>query len=230
MSCRRRLLCQFFVLLSSLGSAVWAAEPGGARLKLSRSEDVGHDAVEVTPQKGPTPPDREKAEMMGRVEWVSMHGGRDVTARKSIEWGDVEYHENGNRSIRYKYYGTIWDKDVYVINQIFTFDPEGNPVSMKHVDGFPKKKPDKKIDTSTKQGMIELVEDFFTKNFRDVTSRKTIEWGEPEKLENGKASIRYKYEATIWNKDVKIMNQVFTFNADGDFVSVTDADGPPREI
>jgi hypothetical protein len=180
-------------------------------------------------EKAPTPPDREKAEMMGRVEWVSMHGGRDVTARKSIEWGDVEHHENGNRSIRYKYYGTIWDKDVYIMNQVFTFDPEGNPVGMRHVAGFPKKVPKKKIDTSTKQGMIALVEDFFTKNFRDITARKTIEWGDLQKHDDGNASIQYKYEATIWGKDVKIMNQVFTFAADGDFVSVEDVEGFPRQ-
>jgi len=215
-------------------------------LKSSRAEDAGDDAVEVSvsgqitdaktgefvevsPWKGPTPPDSEKAELMGRVEWVSMLGGRDVTARKSIEWGDVERHENGNCSIRYKYYGTVWDKDVYIMNQVFTFDPEGNPVSMRHVDGFPKRKPEKKIDTSTKQGMIELVEDFFTKNFRDVTSRKTIEWGELDKLENGNASIRYKYEATIWEKDIKIIDQVFTFDAGGDFVSVADVDGSRKE-
>ena len=28
----------------------------------------------------PTPPSKEQAEMMGRVEWVTMNGGRDVTA------------------------------------------------------------------------------------------------------------------------------------------------------
>jgi len=181
------------------------------------------------PGAKPTPPDAEKAEMMGRVEWVSMHGGRDVTARKSIEWGDVETHENGNRSIRYKFYATIWDKDVYIMNTVFTFDPDGNPVGMRHVEGFPKKKPVKKIDTSTKEGIIELVEDFFTKNFRDVTARKTIGWGDLQKHDDGNASIRYQYEATIWGREVKIMNQVFTFDADGAFVSVRDVEGFPKE-
>ncbi|HUT91265.1 MAG TPA: carboxypeptidase-like regulatory domain-containing protein [Thermoguttaceae bacterium] len=192
-----------------------------------RPIDEGDAPAPVAPASGakPTPPDREKAELMGRVEWVTMHGGRDVTARKSIEWGDVEKHENGNRSIRYKYYATIWDKDVYIMNQVFTFDPEGNPAGMRHVEGFPKKKPVKKVDTSTKEGMIELVEDFFTKNFRDITARKTIQWGDLQKHDDGSASIRYQYEATIWGRDKKIMNQVFTFDAGGGFVSVEDIKG-----
>jgi len=79
----------------------------------------------------------EKADLMGRIEWAMMHGGRDITARKSIEWGEVQKDEKGNRTIRYKYYATIWDKDVYIANQVFRFDPKGNIVSVKDVEGFP---------------------------------------------------------------------------------------------
>jgi hypothetical protein len=177
----------------------------------------------------PTPPSSKQAEMMGRVEWVMMHGGRDITARKSIEWGDVQADKDGNCSIRYKFYATIWDRDVFIMNKVFTFDAKGNPIGMKDVDGPPKKKVTKAADTSTKQGMIELVEDFFRNNFRDITSRETIDWGEVTKTENGNSSIRYKYHATIWNKDTKIMNQVFTFDAKGQFVSVKDVDGFPKK-
>ena len=45
----------------------------------------------------------EKADLMGRIEWLFMHGARDFTARKSIEWGEVEKDGKGNRSIRYKF-------------------------------------------------------------------------------------------------------------------------------
>lgn len=76
--------------------------------------------------------------------------------------------------------------------------------------------------------MKELVEDFFSKNFRDVTSRETLEWGEVVKAENGNCSIRYKYRAKIWDKDTKIMNQVFTFDPKGEFVSVENVEGFPR--
>ncbi len=169
----------------------------------------------------------EKADLMGRVEWAMMQGGRDITARKTIEWGDVEKDANGNRKIRYKFYATIWDKDVYIVNRVFTFDAKGNIVDMADVEGFPQKKVAKPVDVNTQAGMKDLVEDFFSKNFRDVTSRETIEWGEVTKGENGNSSIRYKYRARIWDKDTKIMNQVFTFDPKGNFVSVKNVEGFP---
>ncbi len=162
----------------------------------------------------------EKADLMGRIEWAMMHGGRDITARKSIEWGDVQKDEKGNRTIRYKFYATIWDKDIYTMNQVFTFDAKGNVLNVENVEGFPQKKVEKPVNLSTQEGIKELVEDFFSKNFRDITSHETIEWGEVTKAGNGNSSIRYKYRAKIWDKDTKIMNQVFTFDPKGKFVSV----------
>ena len=170
----------------------------------------------------------EKADLMGRVEWAMMHGARDITAKKTIEWGDVEKDADGNRRIRYKFYATIWDKDVYTMNTVFTFDAKGNILDAEDVEGFPQKKVQKPVNVSTPEGMRELVEDFFTKNFRDVTSRETIEWGEVAKAANGNSSIRYKYRAKIWHKDTKIMNQVFTFDPKGKFVSVKDVEGFPQ--
>jgi beta-lactamase regulating signal transducer with metallopeptidase domain len=170
----------------------------------------------------------EKADLMGRVEWAMMHGMRDVTARKTIEWGDIEKDADGNRKIRYKFFATIWDKDVYIMNMVFTFDAKGNILDTEDVEGFPQKKVVKPADISTQAGMKELVEDFFSKNFRDITSREEIEWGDVEKAENGNASIRYKYRATIWGKDVKVMNQVFTFNPKGEYVSYKNVDGFPQ--
>lgn len=170
----------------------------------------------------------EKADLMGRIEWFMMHNFRDITARKSIEWGDIEKDKDGNRTVRYKYDATIWDKDVYVMNQVFTFDAKGNILRREDVEGFPRKKEAKPIDASTEKGLKDLVEDFFTKNFRDITARETIEWGDFTKLDDGNASIRYKYRATIWDKDVKIMNQVFTFDPKGTFVSVKDVEGFPQ--
>ena len=72
----------------------------------------------------------------------------------------------------------------------------------------------------TEAEMKGMVEDFFRHNYRDVTSRETIEWGDFENHQDGSSSIRYKFRATIWGKDVKTLNQVFTFDAKGKFVSV----------
>ncbi len=170
----------------------------------------------------------EQADLMGRVEWAMMHGMRDITARKSIEWGEVQQDGKGNRSIRYKFYATIWDRDMYIMNMIFKFDAKGNIISTGDVAGFPQKKVQKPVNVSTQEGMKELVEDFFGKNFHDITSRETIEWGELAKADNGNASIRYKYRARIGGQDAKIMNEVFTFDPKGKFVSVKDVEGFPK--
>jgi beta-lactamase regulating signal transducer with metallopeptidase domain/tetratricopeptide (TPR) repeat protein len=76
----------------------------------------------------------------------------------------------------------------------------------------------------------ELVEDFFNHNYRDITARQTIEWGEPEKDENGNVSIRYKYEATIWGKDKIIENKIFTFDKNSSYISAVSLPGFPQKI
>jgi beta-lactamase regulating signal transducer with metallopeptidase domain len=85
----------------------------------------------------------------------------------------------------------------------------------------------KRADASTKTGMMALVEDFFHHNYRDLTSRETIQWGEIAKTEEGNFSIRYKYRARFWNGEPTIMNQVFTYTPQGQFVSVNDAEKRP---
>ena len=164
----------------------------------------------------------EKAELMGRVEDFFMHNFRDVTARKSMEWGKNETDEKGNRTIRYMYAAQIWEKEWKIMNQVFTFDKDGGFVSYKDVEGYPKDKEVVKVDTSTKEGLQALVEKFFTQNYRDITARKTIEWGEPTTETSGNRSIRYKYEATIWDRNKIIQNKKFIYAPNGEFVSVED--------
>lgn len=164
------------------------------------------------------------AELMGRVEHFFLNNFRDITARKSMDWGHVESDKDGNRTIRYQYTATIWDKKKKVMNQLFTFDKEGIFVKVDHVDGYPKDVEEKQWDTTTDKGMKELVERFFSRNYRDVTARKSLEWGKADTNEGGNRSIRYKYEATIWGKDVIIQNKVFTFTPAGEYVSVKDAE------
>ena len=200
-------------------------------IKHGRPVPVGGESTDRIARIAPGEPlgiSVEKADLMGRVEWAMMHGGRDITARKSLEWGEVQKDGKGNRSIRYKFDATIWNRDMYVMNIIYSFDAKGNIISIENVAGFPQQKVEKPVNVGTEEGMKELVEDFFGKNFRDITSRETIEWGELAKADNGNSSIRYKYRARLWGRDAKIMNQVFTFDPKGTFVSVKDVEGFPR--
>ena len=89
--------------------------------------------------------------------------------------------------------------------------------------------PAREADPRTKEGIIALVEDFFRHNFRDVTSRETIEWADYKKTSEGNYSIRYKYRARIWDRETKIINQVFTFDPEGKFVSVKDVVALPSD-
>jgi hypothetical protein len=164
-----------------------------------------------------------KAELMGRVEDFFLHNFRDVSWRKSLEWGDVQAGEKGARSIRYTYEARVWDKETLTMSQVFTFAADGKFLEYKNVEGFPRKKEAKAADVSSQKGMIALVEEFFSQNYRDITARKTIEWGQVAKDEKGNPTIRYKYEATIWNKDKKVIEQIFTFDPKGEFVSVKSA-------
>jgi len=136
---------------------------------------------------------------------------RDITSRDTLEWGAVETNVNGNLSVHYKYRARIWDRETVTNNQVFTFEPNGQFVSVRGVYDSPQAR------------MRALVERFFANNYRDITSRDTIEWGEVETAENGNASIRYRYRACIGNDLVVTNDQVFTFDPQDKFVSVTDA-------
>ena len=154
--------------------------------------------------------------VQGLVEDFFSKNYRDITSRNTLEWGEPTTDENGNISIRYKYEATIWDKEKIINDQVFKFDKDGKFISVKNI-----------IDPSNEDSIRQLVEKFFKNNYRDITNRTTLEWGKPETDENGSISIRYKYEATIWDKDKKINDEIFTFDKDGKFVSVVDANPDP---
>ncbi|MDR0520998.1 MAG: DUF3887 domain-containing protein [Planctomycetaceae bacterium] len=186
---------------------------GGAVFMLLAALIFAGNAAEAEP---PQPLPAEKAVMLGYVEDFLLHNFRDVTMRKSLEWGDVQTDDKGNRTIRYRCEALIWDKNRQILCWDFTFDKEGKYVAHSGVKGFPKQI--EKPDVSTEKGVKQLVEKFFSQNYRDITARKTLKWGKPEKHENGNVSITYLYEATIWNKDKIIQEQRFTFNKDGEVV------------
>lgn len=164
------------------------------------------------------------AELMGRVEHFFLNNFRDVTARKSLEWSHAESDKDGNRTIRYKYIATIWDGEKKVMNQRFTFDEQGLFLKVDHVDGYPRDVEEVQWDTSTDEGMQKLVERFFSRNYRDITARKTLEWGSAGTNEDGNRFIRYNFESIIRGKDVIIQNKIFTFSPTGDYVSVEDVE------
>jgi len=182
-------------------------------------------AVQAQPQPQPITP--EKAMMMGYVEHFFMHNARDITMRKSLEWGEVKTDDKGNRTIRYTFEALIWDKDRLIFCFDLTFDKDGKIVDMLRVEGFPK--PVEKPDVTTLEGVKKLVEKFFSQNFRDITARKTVNWGELEKHENGNVSLVYRYEATIWDEDIILDERRFTFDKDGNVVSFARTEGFPKE-
>lgn len=180
-------------------------------------------------------PGLSKEEMIALVEDFFTKNFRDVTAKETIEWGEVTVDENGNSSIRYKYHANIWNRDKMIMNQVFTFAPDGKYLSYKNLDGFPQREysiteSEKAELPPDKIAMMKLVEDFFRNNFKDVTWRETIEWGEVETDDNGNSSIRYKYNAIIHNRDHMVMNQIFTFDQDGKYVSYQNIEGFPEKI
>ncbi len=164
------------------------------------------------------------------VEDFFQHNYRDITSRRTVEWGQPTTDAKGNVSISYKYEQVIWDKDKYLANQIFTFDKHGNYLNARKVEGFPKSLgtvPVPAEDISSKEAVKKLVNKFFSRNYRDITSRKTIEWSELRKDSNGNVSIRYKFEAVIRGKDKIVTNRVFTFDKNGQFVSAKDVEDFP---
>lgn len=210
---QKRLLrtCLLSVASEQKGHTSRSRTPGLHVLLLTLALSSAAGAAELTSAK---------AELMGRVEDFFMNNFRDISARKSLEWSEPTVAANGERSIKYQYEARIWDKKAIIACQTFTFDPAGKFLRYKDAEGYPKDKAPKVVDTSSKKGLTALVEDFFHDNFRDITARQTLEWGELEKSSDGNVGIRYKYRAKIWDKDTVVKNQLFTFSPKGEFVSV----------
>jgi hypothetical protein len=74
----------------------------------------------------------------------------------------------------------------------------------------------------SQEGIMRLVDDCFDHNWRDITARRTIEWG-PLNVDTGKnASISYRFEATITGGEKKVLTWVFTFAPNGGLLSLRD--------
>jgi hypothetical protein len=75
-------------------------------------------------------------------------------------------------------------------------------------------------DPASMDGIIRLVDDFFRRDFRDITDRKTIRWSPITTDESGNSSITYRFEATILGRETKVITLVFTFAPNGGLISV----------
>ncbi len=164
--------------------------------------------------------DELKERLMGQVEEFFAHNFRDVKQRKTVAWGEVSRDEDGSYRIPYTYEARIWNSEPVLFRQVFTFDADGDYIRVET---------DRSIRDGSRQELIGLVEHFFGKNYRDITARKTVEWGDVTRGADGNYSIRYRYEATIRNKDRITRDQVFTFDPDGAFIRVTDPAGAEAE-
>ncbi len=151
-----------------------------------------------------------------------------ATVGDTENYADGKYHAitdgNGNYSYKtwYEEHGIMATADDYqkerktLLTKLFGSEKE------KVIDfALEPNATDKQTGSKTgeKEKLQKLVEDFFKDNYRDIKQRKTIEWGEPIIDANGSQTIRYKYEARIWDKDKYIFDELFTFSKDGKFIS-----------
>jgi hypothetical protein len=166
------------------------------------------------------------------VEKFFSQNFRDYTARKTVSWNDPRKNvDDGSVSIVYRCEATIWDKDIILDERRFVFDKEENVQSWDHTEGFPQpigKVEQKPQDVSTREAVQKLVEKFFTQNFRDITARQTVSWGELEKLADGSVALVYHYEATIWDKDKILDERRFVFDKNGEYKSCEQTKGFPK--
>jgi hypothetical protein len=72
------------------------------------------------------PINAEKAELMGRVEDVFLNNFKDITMRKSLQWGQVKTNDQRHRLIRYRYEALFPGQERKIINQVFAFDEKGH--------------------------------------------------------------------------------------------------------
>ena len=85
------------------------------------------------------------------------------------------------------------------------------------------------VDSAEMERLKKLVEQYVRQKLPEKTSYETIEWEKMPDLTpvSGSSSVRCKHFLTH-GKDTTIMNQVFTFDAGGKFVSVKNISGFPQ--
>ena len=153
----------------------------------------------------------------GWMHWVCRHFRTNPIV--AVELGEVFKGEGGRPTIPYK----LIQKDGTVLQGNLPFEWDVRAQRWYGLEGLDWHRREARNEqggavqsalspaekTDTKRRIIALVEDFFGSNWRDITSRETIEWGDVTTAENGNASIRYKYRARIGDRNTITNNQVF---------------------
>jgi beta-lactamase regulating signal transducer with metallopeptidase domain len=69
-----------------------------------------------------------------------------------------------------------------------------------------------------KAELMGRVEELFLNKFKHVSMRKSLQWDLAKNWDYRHRSIRYKYEALFPGQERRVMNQVFIFDRDGNYV------------
>ncbi|MGD2175519.1 MAG: hypothetical protein PVJ27_08955 [Candidatus Brocadiaceae bacterium] len=152
-----------------------------------------------------------KQELIALVENWFRHNARDLTARKSLAWGEVQTDADGYHSIRCTFYATEWGGEPLLTDGLFTFSPEGELVSLQKGDVH-----------GTDEVLRALVEHHLRHKVQNVTAREAVEWSEVQKAEDGNYSIRHTCRATMADGQATVLDQLFTFDRQGNLLRVTD--------
>jgi tetratricopeptide (TPR) repeat protein len=75
--------------------------------------------------------------MVNWVEKFYSENFRDIAGRKKLEWGTPTKSDDGMLNIRYKYQATFKNNQSMIIDQRFTFTPEGKFVSVETIEKTP---------------------------------------------------------------------------------------------
>jgi len=120
------------------------------------------DALTSTVPASTQPPDvHTKNGMMALVEDFFRHNFHDITSRQTIEWGEVVKTKEGF-SIRYKYDYSSRHGEPQIANQVFTFSPKGEFVSVSDAEKHPPLSPAKVYEIRKKVSDFPNREDLTT--------------------------------------------------------------------
>ncbi len=79
----------------------------------------------------------DKHQLMNWVDKFFTENFRDIAGRKKLEWGTPAKGNDGMLSIRYKYRAMFTNNQCMILDQLFTFTPEGKFVSVETIEKTP---------------------------------------------------------------------------------------------
>ncbi|MGA2257104.1 MAG: M56 family metallopeptidase [Thermoguttaceae bacterium] len=148
----------------------------GNNVRLQTSVELGKtrlDALMTTIIASTQPPDvHTKNGMMALVEDFFRHNYHDITSRETIQWGEVTKTKEGDFSIRYKFRYSSWHGEPQIGNQVFTFNPKGEFVSVVDAEKHPPASPARVYEIHKKVSDFPNREDLTTPEAAAVSIRR----------------------------------------------------------